>query len=134
METSSCSIGSLPVRSARMARAPYTMSSALDFLPSSITLLMTCWTRRERWTGSGSTGRMEAAARRGISLLLLDAVLGARLLAVAHAGGVERAAHDLVAHARQVLDATAADEHDRMLLEVVPLARDVARHLHPVGQ
>src|SRR4051812_5549736 len=101
------------------------MSSALDFLPSSITLLMTCWTRRERWTGSGSTGRIWAAARRGISLLLLDAVLGAGLLAVAHAGGVERPADHLVAHARQVLDATATDEHDRVLLEVVPLARDV---------
>src|SRR4051794_39134367 len=101
------------------------MSSALDFLPSSITLLMTCWTRRERWTGSGSTGRIWAAARRGIELLLLDAVLGAGLLAVADAGGVERPAHDLVAHARQVLDATAADKHDGVLLKVVPLARDV---------
>src|SRR3954469_9853536 len=69
---------------------------------------------------------MEAAARRGIrALLLLDAVLGAGLLAVAHAGGVERPADHLVAHARQVLDAAAADEHDRVLLEVVPLARDV---------
>src|SRR4051795_12893177 len=101
------------------------MSSALDFLPSSITLLMTCWTRRERWTGSGSTGRVWAAARRGIGVLLLDAVLGAGLLAVAHAGGVERPAHDLVAHARQVLDAAAADEHHGVLLQVVPLARDV---------
>src|SRR3954470_10769292 len=105
------------------------MSSALDFLPSSITLLMTCWTRRERWTASGSTGRIWAAARRGIVLLLLHAVLGAGLLAVAHAGGVERAAHDLVAHARQVLDAAAADEHDGVLLKVVALARDVGRHL-----
>src|SRR5689334_23412879 len=105
------------------------MSSALDFLPSSITLLMTCWTRRERWTGSGSTGRMEAAARRGIDLLLLDAVLGAGLLAVAHAGGVERPADDLVAHARQVLDATAADEHHGVLLKVVALARDVGGDL-----
>src|SRR4051812_1727515 len=90
-----------------------------------MTLLMTCWTRRERWTGSGSTGRIWAAARRGISLLLLDAVLGAGLLAVADAGGVERPADDLVADARQVLDAAAADEHDRVLLKVVALARDV---------
>src|SRR3954451_12372843 len=110
------------------------MSSALDFLPSSITLLMTCWTKRERWTGSGSTGRIWAAARRGIELLLLDAVLGASLLAVAHAGGVERPAHDLVAHARQVLDAAAADEHHGVLLQVVPLARDVARDLHAVRE
>src|SRR3954454_10284157 len=110
------------------------MRSAFDFLPSSITLLMTCWTSFERWTESGSTGRMEAAARRGIGLLGLDAVLGACLLAVRHAGGVERPADDLVAHARKVLDAAAADEHDGVLLQVVALAGDVRRDLHPVRQ
>src|SRR4051794_13820122 len=106
------------------------MRSAVDFFPSSMTLLITCWTRRERWTGSGSIWRIWAAARRGIAdLLLLHAVLRAGLLAVTDAGGVERPAHDLVAHARQVLDAAAADEHDRVLLEVVPLARDVGGDL-----
>src|SRR6476469_8875732 len=98
------------------------MRSAVDFLPSSITLLMTCWTSFERWIGSASTGRICAAARRGIrSLFLLPAVLRAGLLAIAHAGRVERAAHDLVADARQVLDASAAHQHDRVLLQVVPL-------------
>src|SRR4051812_5173215 len=110
------------------------MASAVDFLPSSITLLMICWTSLERWTESGSTGRMEAAARRGMGLLGLHAVLGAGLLAVRHAGGVERPADDLVAHARQVLDAAAADQHDGVLLQVVTLARDVGRDLHLVGQ
>src|SRR3954451_13788648 len=90
---------------------------------------MTCWTRRERWTASGSILRTVAAARRGIQLLPLDAVLRAGLLAVADAGGVERPAHDLVAHARQVLDAAAAHEHDGVLLQVVALARDVGRDL-----
>src|SRR4029079_10788359 len=68
--------------------------------------------------------------RRDGALLLVHAVLGASLLAVAHAGGVERAADHLVAHARQVLDAAAADEHDRVLLQVVALARDVGGDLH----
>src|SRR4051812_49648317 len=36
-----------------------------------------------------------------------------RSLAVAHAGGVERAADDLVANAGKVLHTTAAHEHDR---------------------
>src|SRR4051794_21508651 len=90
---------------------------------------MTCWTRRERWTASGSILRTVAAARRGIRLLPLDAVLRAGLLAVAHAGGVERPAHDLVAHARQILDAAATHEHDGVLLEVVALARDVGGDL-----
>src|SRR5436190_6728488 len=106
------------------------MRSAVDFLPSSMTLLITCWTRRERKTGSGSICRMVAAERRGIcSLLLLHAVLRAGLLAVADAGGVERPADDLVAHARQVLDAAAADEHHGVLLQVVAFARDVGRDL-----
>src|SRR6201989_3046163 len=63
--------------------------------------------------------------RGGGAFLLLHALLGAGLLAVADAGGVERAADDLVAHARQVLDAAAADEHDGVLLQVVALSRDV---------
>src|SRR5688500_12416602 len=109
------------------------MRSAVDFLPSSITLLMTCWTSLERWTGSGSTGRTPGAARRG-TLLGLHAVLRAGLLAVRHPGGVERPADDLVADARQVLDAAAAHEHHRVLLEVVALARDVDGDLHPVGE
>src|SRR3954470_15940039 len=110
------------------------MRSAVDFLPSSMTLLITCWTRRERWTGSGSICRMVAAERRGIgSLLLLHAVLRTGLLAVVDAGGVERPADDLVAHTRKVLDAAAAHEHDGVLLQVVTLARDVGRDLDAAG-
>src|SRR3546814_17310650 len=47
------------------------------------------------------------------ALRTLGAVLGAALAALGHAGGVERAAHGGVAHARQVLDAAAADPHHR---------------------
>src|SRR6187549_1990947 len=99
-----------------------------------MTLLMTCWTSRLRKRASGSTGRICAAERRGTSSGSLDAVAGARLLAVGDAGGVERAAHDLVADARQVLDATTPDQDHRVLLQVVPLARDVGGDLHAVGQ
>src|SRR5215207_5349725 len=95
---------------------------------------MTCWTMRERWSGSGSMTRIVACERRGILLAGLHAVLRAGLLAVADAGGVERAAHDLVADAREVLDAAAAHEHDGVLLQVVALTGDVHRDLHLVGQ
>src|SRR6195952_3322480 len=95
---------------------------------------MTCWTWRLRWTASGSMGRIWAAARRGMTyLLLLHAVLRARLLAAADAGGVEGAANDLVANAREILDATATHEHDGVLLEVVALAGDVRRDLDASG-
>src|SRR5206468_3873395 len=47
---------------------------------------------------------------------------------------VERAAHHVIANARQVLDAPATDEHERVLLQVVADARNIGRHFDPVGQ
>ena len=68
---------------------------------------------------------------RGIGqLVLLGAVAATGLLAVLDARGVERAADDLVADAREVLHTAAADEHDGVLLEVVALAGDVGGDLH----
>src|SRR5690554_132865 len=58
-------------------------------------------------------------------LRALGAVLGTRLLALGDASGVERAAHGVVTHARQVLDAAAANQHHAVLLQVVALAADV---------
>ena len=110
------------------------MRSAVDFLPSSITRLMTCWTSLERWSGIRLDRPDRGGGAAGHGYLRLHAVLRAGLLAVRDAGGVERPAHDLVAHARQVLDAAAADEHDGVLLQVVALAGDVGGDLHLVGQ
>ena len=67
-------------------------------------------------------------------LRALGAVLGAALAALGDAGAVERAAHGVVAHARQVLDAAAADQHHRVLLQVVAFAADVADDFVAVGQ
>src|SRR3954464_939494 len=68
------------------------------------------------------------------ALLLLRAVPAASLLAVADALGVQRTADDLVAHAREVLHATAAHEHHGVLLQVVADARDVGGHLDATGE
>src|SRR5439155_1596866 len=65
---------------------------------------------------------------------LLRAVLRAGLLAIGDARGVEGGADHLVAVAGQVLDAAAADEHDRVLLQVVALARDVGADLDAVRE
>src|SRR5579872_7333190 len=64
----------------------------------------------------------------------LRAVLRSSLHASLDADRVERAADDVVTDARQILHAAAADEHQRVLLEVVPDARDVGRHLDAVRQ
>src|SRR5690606_5793562 len=54
------------------------------------------------------------ALTRHRSLLLLGAVTAAGLLAVLHAGCVERATDDLVAHTGEVAHAAATHEHDRV--------------------
>src|SRR6187431_2680261 len=82
-----------------------------------------------------SIGRLGAGPLRGISaLLLLRAVTAARLLAVLDTLGVERAADDLVADTGKVLHPAAADEHDRVLLEVVADTRDVSGDLDAARQ
>src|SRR5262249_24115999 len=59
---------------------------------------------------------------------------GAALPAVGDARRVERSADHLVAEAREILDAAAADQHDGVLLEVVPLTGNVRADFHAVRQ
>src|SRR3954451_17861688 len=111
------------------------MRWATCFLPSWSTLETSWVTSCDPNTGSTSSGRFGAGPLRGISaLLLLRAVPAASLLAVLHALGVERAADDLVADTGEVLHPASADEHDRVLLEVVTDARDVRRDLDAARQ
>src|SRR5882724_6144274 len=69
-----------------------------------------------------------------LRLRALGSVLGARLLAVGDAGGVERAAHNVITDTRQVFHAAAADEHDGVLLQVVADAGDVSGDFNAVGE
>src|ERR1700746_2674894 len=115
------------------------MRSAADLLPFFMTTFMNLASISLLYFGAGRMVRTGAWARRDMdyySLLLraLGAVLGATLLALAHAGAVERAAHGVIAHARQVLDTAAADEHYRVLLQVVRLAADVAGHFVAISE
>src|ERR1700675_2566008 len=87
--------------------------------------------------GSGWTSRLTAARRRDMAPLLLrpfGAVFRAALAPVLDALGVVRAADDVIAHPGQILDPAAADQHHRVLLQIVALTGDIARHLEPVGQ
>src|SRR5207302_7743606 len=78
----------------------------------------------------GSTGHVWYP----LGLRALRAVLGPALLALAHTRAVQRAANGVIAHAREILHATAADEHYRVLLKIVALTADVARYLVAIGQ
>src|SRR5699024_479394 len=84
--------------------------------------------------GSGVSSRRASGPLRGMSAFLLRAVEAAGLPAVLDTGGVEGAADDLVADAGEVFDTATTDENDRVLLEVVPLTRDVGRDLDAAGE
>src|SRR5581483_2961321 len=79
-----------------------------------------------------ATGRLAAAGRGGSRLA--RAVFAAAALTVLHTAGVERAADDVIAHARQVLHAATANQHHGVLLQRVALAGDVCRHLDAVRE
>src|SRR6476620_8814726 len=103
------------------------MRSAVDFLPSTRTLLMSWVTSGEPYTGSETSGRLGAGPLRGILLLLhLCAVTAACLLTVLHTLGIEGATDDLVTDTRKVLNTTTANEHNGVLLQVVAYTGDVS--------
>src|SRR5215469_16516869 len=108
------------------------MRSAADFLPLFMTTFMNFASMSLLNFGSGRMVRTGAWALRDITypllLAALRAVLGATLLALVDASAVEGAADGVVPHAREILDTAAADEHHRVLLQVVTFAADVARH------
>ena len=140
------------------------MRSAADFLPLFITTFMNFASMSLLNFGSGRMRRTGACARRdmlapGLISTCLYGCDAARLarrpaaprdsdhffgrlapyferlcLRVVDAGAVERAAHGVVTHAGEVLDAAAADEHHRVLLQVVAFAADVGGDFVAVGQ
>src|SRR5438094_6264968 len=61
-------------------------------------------------------------------------VLGSTAFAPVDTEGVEGAADDVVAHAREVAHATASYQYDAVLLEVVLFAGDVGGHFLAVTQ
>src|SRR5262249_5755787 len=126
--------GSLPVLSLQPSSAPYTIRSARERLPLRSTLLTRAVTSGEPYTGSVTSCRRVAGPLRGLSALLLRSVAAARLLAVAHALGVERAADHLVPDARKVPDPATAHQHDGVLLQVVPNPWDVGGDLDLAGE
>src|SRR3954466_7064094 len=67
-------------------------------------------------------------------LRTLRAVLRTTLLTVLDALGIQHAAEDVVTHAGQILDATAADHDHGVLLKVMAFTRNVADDFEAVGQ
>ncbi len=83
----------------------------------------------------GATTRHARSSSSLLCLLrTLRAVLRTALTAVLDTLGIQRAANDMVSYARQIFDATATNHDDRMLLQIMAFARDVARDFEAVGQ
>src|SRR5215470_13145151 len=115
------------------------MCSATDFLPRVMSTLTNFATSELPYFGSGRISRLGTSLRRGIldslrGLRLLGAVLRAALLAILDPLRVEAAAYDVVAHAGKVFHAASADQHHRVLLQVMALAADVDDDLEAVRQ
>src|SRR5208283_956199 len=135
------------------------MPSAVDFFPCHIIELMNFVTRSDPYTGSASTVRFGVCPFLGMLfssqlsfavlhwqlatdhwqlflsfLLAFRAVLRAPLVAARDAGCVEGSAHHVITHARQILHTPPADQHNRVLLQVVANARDIGRHFDSIGQ
>src|SRR3989338_7514464 len=128
-----------------MSNASYTTLRAVDFLPSHMSELMNFSTRCEPYLRSTPgmlrffTGlRIQKLELRIRNYELLPfwcfrAVTRAAHAALVQTGGVEFAAHYLVADV-DVLHAAGAHDDHRVLLEVVALAGDVGGNLLAVGQ
>src|SRR3954468_12243558 len=67
-------------------------------------------------------------------LRTLHAVLGAGTPALLHAGGVERAADNMITNSGQILHATAPNEHNRVLLQIVALVRNIRNNFVAVRE
>jgi len=64
----------------------------------------------------------------------LGSVLGTTLFSVVCGRGIQRTSNDMIAHTREILDPTATNKHHRVLLQVVPYARNIAIYLKAVCQ
>src|SRR5260363_112936 len=121
------------------SNAPYTMRSAMAFLPESISTFMNFATSTLPNYGSGNIPVLALPDDAALVLLPLclgafRTVFGARLLAILHTLRIQRAAHHVVAHARQILHATAADQHNRVLLQIMAFAANIRNDLKTVCQ
>src|SRR5580698_7066388 len=120
------------------------MRWARFFLPLFMMTLTRWATSGLLYRMSGTTWRFSALWRRDMVggslrgllrfLRALDAVLGAAAAAFLDARRIQRAAHNVVAHAGEILNAAAAHEHDRVLLQVVALVGDVGNDLVAVRE
>lgn len=66
--------------------------------------------------------------------LSFGTVFGTGTLPIRYAGRIQRSPDDMITHAGQILNAAAADQHDRVLLEIMTFPGNIRCDLHAVRQ
>src|SRR6516162_3683640 len=113
------------------------MPCAVFFFPRHIIEFTNFSTRVELNTASGTISRTTARLLRGILFLRLRAlgpVLRPPLLAASHARRVQRSPNHVIADSRQILHAPSANQHDRVLLQVMTDPRYIGGDFDPMAQ
>src|ERR1017187_4845627 len=85
---------------------------------------------RRYFTNDGSSSSWHTFLRFGT----LGSIFRPALPAVCHARGIQCAANDVVTHTGEILHAATANEHDRVLLQVVPDPGYISGYFDSVGQ
>src|ERR1700678_4832246 len=75
-----------------------------------------------------------SASENLLGLSALRTILRASLLTILDALGIQRAANHVVTHTRQVFHTTAANQHDRVFLQVVAFTTNVRNDFEAVRQ
>src|SRR6266446_3067327 len=111
------------------------VTRGLWYLASSASGLLVARRRRDIINPITLRGRGGRRRRRRLGgFRPLDAIFGAAHPPLFDAAGVEGAANDVVTDAGQIFDATAAYEHNGMLLQVVAFIGNVSDDFEPVGE
>jgi len=64
----------------------------------------------------------------------LGAILGTGLLPLLNSYGIQCTPNHMVAHPREILDTSTANQNDGVFLQVVPDAWDISRYFDPIGK
>ena len=65
---------------------------------------------------------------------LFRSILTSLLFSPFHTPGIQHPSHNVIAHSRQILYPPPSNQHNRVLLEIVPFPWDIGGHLHSIAQ
>jgi hypothetical protein len=64
----------------------------------------------------------------------LGSILRSALLSVGYTGGIQSAPNYVITNAREILHTAAANQHNRVFLQIVANPGDIRGHFDPIGK